>query len=93
MPHLRLIRGVRTGAGEGGKLRRAGSFELFFRFLGKTTYDVSCYGDRDGTIFANPIGGVPPYQFSLDNNEYVGSSTLIGLTAGDYNVFLKGIFS
>jgi gliding motility-associated-like protein len=54
-----------------------------------TVEDVSCNGDRDGTIFATPQGGVPPYQFSLDNTDYVGSSTLIGLTAGSYNVFMK----
>lgn len=52
------------------------------------TEDVSCYGDRNGTIFATPHGGIPPYRFSLDNNEYFGSSTLIGLTAGEYNVFM-----
>lgn len=51
--------------------------------------DVTCYGDRDGTIYATPQGGVPPYQFSLNNSDYVGSSTLIGLTAGHYNIFMR----
>ena len=54
-----------------------------------TVADVTCYGDRNGTIFAAPQGGVPPYQFSLNNSDYFGSSTLIGLTAGHYNVFMK----
>lgn len=54
-----------------------------------TVADVTCYGDRNGTIFAAPQGGVPPYRFSLNNSDYFGSSTLIGLTAGHYNVFMK----
>ncbi len=52
------------------------------------TKDVSCFGDRDGTIFVNPSGGNLPYQFSLDNNDFLGTGTLIGLTAGTYNIYI-----
>jgi gliding motility-associated-like protein len=51
--------------------------------------DVSCFGGRDGSITVTPSGGTPPYQYSLDGDKYYGSSTLIALKAGDYQVFIK----
>lgn len=53
------------------------------------TRDITCYGDRNGTIIATPSGGVPPFQYSLDNQNFVGSSTLIGLIGGAYNVYMQ----
>lgn len=50
--------------------------------------DVTCFGDRDGSIFVNVEGGTPPFKYSLDNEKFTTSSTLIGLTAGLYNVFI-----
>ncbi len=50
--------------------------------------DVSCYGDRDGSITIDLQGGTPPYLFSLDQENYSGSNILLGLTAGQYDVFV-----
>lgn len=57
--------------------------------LGIDTEDVTCYGDRDGTIFLDVQGGTPPYAYSLDNETYNGASTIVGLVAGEYNVFIR----
>lgn len=53
------------------------------------TVDVSCFGGRDGRFIVSPNGGTPPYQYSLDNKDYNGASTIVGLTQGEYNVFIK----
>ena len=51
--------------------------------------DVSCFGDRDGSITIVPQGGTAPYTFSLDGDKFYGSSTLIALKANDYKVHIK----
>ncbi|MEM1218809.1 MAG: gliding motility-associated C-terminal domain-containing protein, partial [Bacteroidota bacterium] len=51
--------------------------------------NVTCFGDRDGAITVEPSGGTPPFLYSLDGQIYTGSSTLIGLTAGEYGVFIQ----
>lgn len=51
--------------------------------------DVSCFEGRDGKISITPIGGTPPFTFSLNGDDYYGSSTLIALVADDYTVYLK----
>lgn len=50
--------------------------------------DVSCFGDRDGSILIDLQGGTPPYLFSLDQENYSGSNLLYGLTAGTYDIFV-----
>ena len=52
------------------------------------TDSVSCYGRADGRIRVLTEGGSPPFQFSLDNEHFIGAPTLIGLEAGAYNVFI-----
>lgn len=54
-----------------------------------TVKDVSCFGDRDGAITITPIGGTPPFTYSIDGQQYYGSSTLIALKANDYTVYIK----
>ncbi|MBI5917309.1 MAG: proprotein convertase P-domain-containing protein [Bacteroidetes bacterium] len=54
-----------------------------------TVKDVSCFGDRNGSITIEPVGGTQPFTYSLDGSQYYGSSTLIALEAGDYQVYLK----
>ena len=49
--------------------------------------DVSCFGEEDGSIIINILGGAPPYQYSLDGGELTGSNILIGLDGGDYDLF------
>ena len=57
--------------------------------VGIETEDVTCYGDRDGTIYLDVAGGTPPYAYSLDNDFYNGASTIVGLVAGNYNIFVR----
>jgi len=51
--------------------------------------DVTCFGDTDGAIVAEASGGAPPYTYSLDNRNYNGSPLLIGLEAGNYDVYVR----
>ena len=51
--------------------------------------DPTCNGFRDGSITVDAGGGTPPYRYSLDNSFFSGSSMLIALQAGEYNVYLK----
>ncbi|MEK7255898.1 MAG: T9SS type B sorting domain-containing protein, partial [Bacteroidota bacterium] len=54
-----------------------------------TVEDVSCFGKRDGSIHLETSGGTPPFTYSLDGVDFFGSSTLIALRAGDYDVFIR----
>lgn len=54
-----------------------------------TPKDVTCFGDRDGSITIEPVGGTPPFTYSLDGENFFGSSTLIGLEEGIYNVHVR----
>ncbi|MEO0876300.1 MAG: gliding motility-associated C-terminal domain-containing protein, partial [Bacteroidota bacterium] len=36
-------------------------------------------------------GGTPPFQYSLDNQNFIGSNTLIGLEGGNYNIFIRDV--
>ncbi|MBR9921957.1 MAG: T9SS type B sorting domain-containing protein [Bacteroidetes bacterium] len=51
--------------------------------------DVSCFGLEDGTISVQAEGGTPPYSYSLDNQTFSGSSTLVALEAGTYSVYVQ----
>ncbi len=51
--------------------------------------DVTCFGDRDGSISILPQGGVAPFQYSLDNKNYNSISNIIALKSGDYKVYVK----
>ncbi|MFT4759250.1 MAG: gliding motility-associated-like protein [Paraglaciecola sp.] len=51
--------------------------------------DVTCFGDRNGQIFMFPEGGTAPYTYSLDGENFFGSSTLIALPAGGQVVTVK----
>ncbi|NMD01507.1 MAG: T9SS type A sorting domain-containing protein [Bacteroidales bacterium] len=56
--------------------------------------DISCHGLNDAYILVNPIGGTPPYYYTLDSiNSYnylelTGNTIFIG-NAGTYNLFMK----
>jgi len=51
--------------------------------------DPSCAAGRDGSIKIIPNGGTSPYQFSLDNKNFNTTSTMIGLKANSYNIYVK----
>ena len=55
------------------------------------TDSIICFGDRNGRIDIVPSGGLPPYQYSLDGNNYKSNNTFIGLTAGNYTTFVRDI--
>ena len=57
-------------------------------FINIEVNDVSCFGEMDGSITINTTGGTPPFTYSLDNDRFFGSNTLIALVADDYPVFL-----
>ncbi len=51
--------------------------------------DVACHNGRNGRIGIRMSGGTPAYTYSLDNRTYNGASTLIGLSAGTYFLYVK----
>lgn len=54
--------------------------------------DVSnalCFGEANGSISVNAMGGSMPFSFSLDGVLFQSSSTLEGLVAGDYSVTVR----
>jgi gliding motility-associated-like protein len=50
---------------------------------------VSCYGDRDGEIFVNAVGGLFPYEYSIDGQTFSNSNIIVGLTGGEYVVHVR----
>lgn len=53
------------------------------------TKPVDCFNMRNGSITVVPEGGTGPFEYSLDNNTYRGSATLIGLEGGEYTVYVR----
>jgi Secretion system C-terminal sorting domain/SprB repeat len=54
-----------------------------------TASPISCFGDNT-TITATGIGGVLPYQFSLNNTAFQPSNTFV-TPAGNYNIAIKDL--
>ena len=50
--------------------------------------NVVCFGDRDGVLTINTIGGSPPYRFSLDGEFYNANNVFYNLAAGTYDVII-----
>lgn len=54
------------------------------------TSDITCNGAADGRIALSVSGGVPPYEFSVDNqSSWTGDSIISGLTPGTYEVYVR----
>ena len=53
------------------------------------TEDVSCYGGKDGILQIDATGGTPFYTYSMDGQNYSGSSRMIGLEEGSYRIFIR----
>lgn len=49
----------------------------------------SCHSGSDGLVRLTVTGGIIPYRFSLDGENYSGSSVFLGLAAGAYTVFVR----
>ena len=55
-----------------------------------TKTEVSCNGGNDGTVEIEGVGGVLPYQFSINNGgTFVPSGIFGGLAAGNYTVIVR----
>jgi len=55
-----------------------------------TSRDISCYDAADGTIISSVSGGVPPYQYSVDNQAtWTSDSIQDGLVPGTYEVYIR----
>lgn len=50
---------------------------------------VTCFGDRDGVIQVNGVGGTPPYQYQMDGGIWQTNASYIGLAAGNYNLSIQ----
>lgn len=54
-----------------------------------TAQDLACAGDFSGIISGtSTTGGVPPYSYSLDNQNFTENPNFEGLAAGDYTLYL-----
>ncbi|MEP6805885.1 MAG: SprB repeat-containing protein, partial [Flavobacterium sp.] len=51
--------------------------------------NVSCSGNKDGSIAATVTGGKAPYFYSIDGADYVDSNTFKMLFAGTYSIKVK----
>ncbi|MDH7448341.1 T9SS type A sorting domain-containing protein [Aquimarina sp. 2201CG14-23] len=48
--------------------------------------DAFCFGDPSGSITLEVIGGVPPYEYTVDGIIYQASPSFTNLVAGNYTV-------
>jgi hypothetical protein len=51
--------------------------------------DNLCFGDATGKIFASATGGISPYRFSRDNQNYQSETNFENLKKGDYTIWVK----
>lgn len=51
--------------------------------------DPLCFGGRDGRIRLLISNGAPPFRYSINGGPFGGSSTFVGLGAGNYTFLVK----
>lgn len=51
--------------------------------------DISCYGNGNGEINVVGGGGITPYAYSLDGNNYQSNASFTNLQKGDYTIQVK----
>ncbi|HKJ47976.1 MAG TPA: SprB repeat-containing protein, partial [Christiangramia sp.] len=57
---------------------------------GTTSTSTTCYGGNDGTITAGDIvGGVPPFEYSINNNDFQDSKVFNNLPSDSYTIFIR----
>lgn len=55
-----------------------------------TTENVTCNGDRDGSIIIEAAGGTAPYSYSFDSGaSYSSTAAMTGLYPGDYGIAVQ----
>jgi subtilisin-like proprotein convertase family protein len=53
------------------------------------TTSISCENGADGTLIVNDVvGGVGPYLYSIDNNNFTANNEFTGLVSGNYTVYV-----
>lgn len=53
------------------------------------TGQILCFGDQTGEITVTGTGGLPPYEYRLNNGVYQSGNVFTGLSAGTYMVWVK----
>lgn len=48
-----------------------------------------CFGDPGSIIVSNPIGGTPPYLYSIDNQPFTNNPNFNSLEPGNYNILIE----
>ena len=57
-----------------------------------STRDPSCFGDQDAFIHVDQVnGGVPPYQYSLNNGPLSSNNAFDKLSSGDYSIAIEDV--
>ena len=51
--------------------------------------NVFCFGNTDGTVTLQGIGGSAPYTYSLEGQSFQTSPTIQNLASGDYTLFVR----
>ena len=50
---------------------------------------INCNGDDDGQVTLTAVGGVPPFEYSLNGTDYQMSNTFSGLPAGNTTFYIR----
>ncbi len=64
------------------------SYEMLAGQL-STSLEIDCSGNSNGVIEAQAIGGVAPYMYSLNGDDFQAASTFTGLSANTYTVTIR----
>ena len=51
--------------------------------------NITCHGASTGTVSVTASNGTEPYQYKIDNEDYVTTATFEGLAAGSHTVTVK----
>lgn len=54
-----------------------------------TKEDVACFGEDTGYIRIDAMGGIPPYNYSIDGITYEANNEFFNLVASDYNLSVQ----
>jgi len=52
---------------------------------------VTCFGDRDGRVMLDAIGGTAPYLYQFADGELTGTTTIVGIEAGTYPILIQDV--
>jgi len=76
---------------DAGCMRDSASFAITASVGITATYSINQPhpGQIDGAVKINPLGGTPPYEFSIDGTNYQSSSSFAELQPGTYPVFVR----